>query len=158
MSQDAGDNQTGRIEVLKSRIRFGKFISVGIVGAVFDTIVLIFLTEVVGLLEEVALLIGIETAVLIMFLINDNWTFAAESKDGWQSFLVRLTRSHAVRAGGIITQFIVFVIIFRLLFVPITVSGIDLWLLVAKGIGVGCGMLVNYTFESLFTWQVHKNR
>ncbi|MFC7195664.1 hypothetical protein ACFQL4_15245 [Halosimplex aquaticum] len=33
---------------------------------------------------------------------------------------------------------------------------LDLWLLVAKGTGVAVGMVVNYVFESLFTWQVHE--
>lgn len=155
MTRDTGDGRTGRIAALRSRVRFGKFVSVGIVGAACDTAVLVFLAEVVGLLEELALLVGIETAILVMFLINDNWTFAGEGREDRRSFVGRLARSHAVRAGGIVTQFVVFVIVFRLLFVPITVAGIDAWLLVAKGAGVGCGMLVNYTFESLFTWRVH---
>lgn len=157
MTQDSGDRGSVQLAALRSRVRFSKFVSVGVIGAVCDTAILVFLTEFVGLLEEVALLIGIEMAVLIMFLINDNWTFAAEARDGQQRFLARLGKSHAVRAGGVITQFILFILIFRLLFVSFTVLGFDLWLLVAKGVGVGGGMLVNYTFESLFTWQVHMN-
>lgn len=157
MSQDSGDGQISRIAALRSRIRFGKFVSVGVLGATCDTILLIFLTEVVGLLEELALLIGVEIAVIIMFFINDRWTFTGERTNEEQSFLTRLTRSHAVRAIGVFTQFGVFIIVFRLLFIPITVAGIDMWLLVAKGIGVACGMLVNYTFESLFTWRIHLN-
>jgi len=149
------DGAGSYLTALNSRLRFGKFVSVGVVGAVCDTAVLIFLVEVVGLLEEAAVVIGIETAILIMFLINDSWTFAEEGRRDRRSWVGRLARSHAVRSGGSITQFLVFVLIYRLLFVPLTVLGVDGWLLVAKGSGIALGMLVNYVFESLFTWQVH---
>lgn len=140
---------------LFSRVRFGKFVSVGIVGAAFDTAVLVFLVEVFGLLEEIAVLIGIEVAILVMFLLNDNWTFVGEGGTDRRSLLERIAKSHAVRSGGIVTQFVVFVVVYRLIDLSIIVGGFEVWLLVAKGAGIGCGMLVNYTFESLFTWRVH---
>jgi putative flippase GtrA len=149
------DERANYLSALNSRLRFGKFVSVGVVGAAFDTATLVFLVEVVGLLEEAAVLVGIEVAVLIMFLINDNWTFAHEGEQDRRSWIRRLARSHAVRSGGIVTQFLVFVAIYRLFFVSVTVFGLDAWLLVAKGSGIAIGMLVNYVFESLFTWQVH---
>ena len=150
-----GDGAGSSLSALNSRLRFGKFVSVGVVGAACDTAVLVFLVEIVGLLEEVAVLIGIETAIVIMFLINDNWTFADEGDGDRRSWIGRLARSHAVRSGGVVTQFLVFVIIYRLLFVSLTLFGVDAWLLVAKGSGIALGMPVNYVFESLFTWQVH---
>jgi putative flippase GtrA len=152
MSDDTGDRSLG---ALASRLRFGKFVSVGVIGAVCDTAVLLFLVEVVGLLEEIAVLIGIETAIVVMFLVNDNWTFASEGKRDRRSWLGRLVRSHAVRSGGSLTQFVVFVTLYRLFFVSVQLFGVDAWLLVAKGSGIAVGMLVNYVFESLFTWQVH---
>jgi len=155
MTDDAGEGLAGRVEALRSRTRFGKFVSVGVIGAACDTAVLVFLVEVLGLLEEAAFLIGVETAILVMFLINDNWTFASEGSSDRHSFPGRLVRSHAVRMGGIVTQSIIFFVIYRLLFVSLVVAGVDGWLLVAKGAGIACGMVVNYTFESLFTWRVH---
>jgi putative flippase GtrA len=143
------------IDALRSRVRFGKFVSVGVVGAVCDTTVLVVLTEVFGVLPELATLAGIETAILVMFAINERWTFAGEGDGDTRSLLRRVLRSHGVRAAGSTTQFLVFVAVFRGLAVPLTVSGFDLWLLVAKGSGIGVGMVVNYVFESLFTWQVH---
>lgn len=164
----------GNPREILSGIRFGKFVSVGAIGAVCDTSVLLVLTEVMGVLPEIATLIGIETAILVMFLINEHWTFADERVHGRQPFLGRLKRSHIVRAGGSLTQFIVFVIVYRVFFVPLVVgdigiltavtgmigissgglSGIDLWLVIAKASGIGIGMLVNYVAESLFTWRV----
>jgi len=147
------DDTAGSLGALRSRLRFGKFVSVGVVGALCDTVVLLLLVEVVGLLEEAAVLVGIETAILVMFLINDNWTFADQGRAG-RSWLGRLLRSHLVRSVGSLAQFLVFVVLYRALFVSVTVFGLDAWLLFGKGAGIACGMVVNYVFESLFTWQV----
>jgi putative flippase GtrA len=146
---------TERLGALRSRVRFGKFVSVGVVGAVCDTAVLVVLTEVFGVLPELATLVGIETAILVMFAINENWTFAEEGRGDRRSLLRRVLRSHGVRAAGSTAQFLVFVAVFRGLAVPLTLQGFDVWLLVAKGSGIGVGMVVNYVFESLFTWRVH---
>ncbi|WP_123537129.1 GtrA family protein [Halosimplex salinum] len=172
---DGEPSVRARLGSLVSGVRFGKFVSVGVVGAVCDTAVLVFLSEVVGAPAEIAWLAGVETAILVMFLVNENWTFADHSDGGRESFLSRLKRSHVVRAGGVTTQFVVWWIIYRPLNVDLvfgdvavlaavagvvglesTLSGLDLWLLVAKGSGVAVGMVVNYVFESLFTWQVHE--
>ena len=167
---DGGD----RLEALASRVRFGKFVSVGAVGAVVDTAVLLTLAEGLGVLPELATLIGIETAILVMFAVNERWTFADEGAPGRRSLLGRLKRSHLVRVAGSLTQFGVFVLVYRGLFVALTlgdlpvwtgvvaavglssstVAGLDVWLLVAKATGIGVGMVVNYVFESLFTWRV----
>ena len=163
-----------RLEALSSGVRFSRFVSVGAVGATVDTLVLVTLAEGLGVLPELATLAGIETAILVMFAINDRWTFAEEGAPGRRPLLARLKRSHLVRAAGSLTQFGVFVLVYRVLFVPVTLgdlggwawlvgllgstagslAGLDVWLLVAKGTGIGIGMIVNYVFESLFTWRV----
>lgn len=142
------------IGALMSVTRFGKFVSVGAIGAVCDTVILLILVERVGLLEEVAVLIGIESSILIMFFINDNWTYS--SSDNIRTLPRRLLRSHTVRAIGATTQFIVFTIIYRSYFVQIDIGGVDLWLLAAKGTAIVLGMALNYIFETIFTWSIHK--
>jgi putative flippase GtrA len=161
------DRRVADLSALVSGVRFGQFVSVGAIGAVVDTIVLVTLAEVLGVFPEVATVAGIETAILVMFLVNDRWTFADEGGTGRGSFLRRLLRSHAVRAVGSTTQFVVFVVVFRGSLAALTgdagapaveylVFGVNLWLLAAKGTGIALGMLVNYVFESLFTWKVHE--
>jgi len=164
-----------RLSAIASGTRFGMFVSVGVFGAACDTVVLVVLTEVLGVLAEVATLAGIETAVLVMFLVNEYWTFADEGAADRGSFLARLKRSHVVRAAGVTTQFVVFVAVYRGLSRDILLGDVgpwvaltravgvgplapelDVWLLVAKGGGIAIGMLVNYVFESLFTWRVHE--
>ncbi|WP_459195037.1 GtrA family protein [Halosimplex sp. J119] len=172
---DGNEPIGARLSSLVSGVRFGKFVSVGVVGSVCDTAVLMVLSEVLEAPATLAWAAGVETAILVMFLVNENWTFADHSSGGRESFFARLKRSHAVRAVGVTTQFVVWWTIYNPLFVDLTfgdvaalsgiagavglasmLSGIDLWLLVAKGCGVAIGMVVNYVFESLFTWQVHE--
>lgn len=155
MSEGPGSRVRRLLVQLVSWARFGKFASVGVIGAVCDTATLVILVEVFGVLEEVATLTGIEVAIIVMFLLNEHWTFSEVGGDGSGSKFRRLARSHLVRSGGSIVQFTVFVVIYRLLFVSLTVAGIDAWVIVAKVTGIGFGMVVNYTFESLFTWRIH---
>lgn len=152
---DTARHEDTRLSALYSRVRFGQFVSVGVVGAACDTAMLVALTR-VGVVPEVATLVGIETAILVMFAVNERWTFADQGGDGRRVF-GRLARSHGVRAAGSLTQFVVFVAVFRGVAVSVPVYGLNLWLLVAKGGGIGVGMLVNYVFESLFTWRVHRD-
>jgi len=142
---------------LASRVRLGKFVSVGAVGAVCDTTVLLVLVQVFGVLEEAATLAGIETSIVVMFLLNEHWTYADSGAGGYRASLGRLGRSHLVRSGGALTQFVVFVVVYRLLFVPVEVAGLDAWLLAAKVTGIGSGMVLNYVFETLFTWRVQRS-
>jgi putative flippase GtrA len=145
-----------RLGALLSGARFGRFVSVGAMGAILDLSVLVVLTEVFGVLPEVATLAGIESAILLMFAINERWTFAESGAPGRRPLLRRLLRSHGVRAVGSLTQFVVFVVLYRYGGVAISVSGIDAWLVVAKVGAIGIAVVVNYTFESLFTWRVHE--
>ena len=154
-SESTGGPPSGRLDALLSGVRFGQFASVGIVGAAVDVTVLMVLSEVFGVLPEIATAAGIETAILVMFAINERWTFASVGETGLWPTARRLVRSHLVRAAGSTTQFLLFFVIYRYFFTAISVAGIDLWLLVAKGTGMALGVVLNYTFETLLTWQVH---
>lgn len=142
--------------VLASWTRFGRFLSVGIAGAIVDTAVTVLLVVQYGFLEEVAALVGIETSILLMFLLNEYWTFAGAGHQHTRARLRRFGRSHVVRASAIVLQFGIFVVVYRLFSVPLPVLGIDGWLVVAKAVGIGVGFVLNYVFESLFTWHVHR--
>jgi putative flippase GtrA len=141
-----------RVESLLSGVRFGKFVSVGVVGAIVDTTTLFVLVQFFDLPAVWVNLFTIELAILTMFVINEHWTFAEHGREG--KLRSRLLRSHAVRATGTTVQIVVFTLLYEFVAVSL-VDGVDLWLLVAKGTGIGLGMLVNYVFESLFTWRVH---
>lgn len=139
------------VSALASRTRFGKFVSVGVVGATVDTTALFLLVQFGGLPAVWVNFATIELAILVMFGINDRWTFAAHGQGA--SLPRRLVRSHAVRATGTTAQILVFTLLYEFVAVSL-LAGVDLWLLVAKGAGIGLGMLLNYVFETLFTWRV----
>ncbi|WP_435345535.1 GtrA family protein [Haloarchaeobius sp. HRN-SO-5] len=145
-----------RAAALASGSRFGRFASVGVVGAMFDVTTATVLRE-LGVFPELAVFVGIEVAILVMFLLNDNWTFSGEGSTGLFPTLRRLGRSNLVRAGGILVQLGTFRFLYRVVALELTLLGIDGWFVVSKVGGIGVGMVVNYVAESLFTWQVHEN-
>ena len=145
-----------RADSLLSGVRFGKFVSVGVVGAISDNIVLTLLKLGFGVPELWAKAAGIETAIVVMFLVNEHWTFADEGVDGRLAFGKRLLKSHLVRSGGVTVQLVIYWFLTQRLDVTLVVLETDWWFLVASPIAIGVAMFVNYVFESLFTWQVHQ--
>ncbi|UIP00207.1 GtrA family protein [Halobaculum sp. CBA1158] len=143
----------GTVETLASGTRIGQFVSVGVVGATVDIASSTALSE-LGVFPELAALIGIETAIVVMFLLNDRVTFAGEGAAGVVPALRRLVRSNVVRAGGTAVQLVVFTLLFRVVAIPVSAAGIDLWFVASRVGGIGAGMVVNYVAESLFTWRV----
>lgn len=151
------DRLRAGIRALASADRLGQFVSVGVVGFAFDVTTATALSE-LGIFPEIAAFVGIEVAIVVMFLLNDNWTFAGEGRSGIRAALRRLATSNLVRGGGILVQLAVFVLVYRVLTMELTVVGVDGWFVVAKATGIGVGMMVNYVAESLLTWRVHHAR
>ena len=143
-----------RIAALASGSRFGRFVSVGVVGALFDVTTATALRE-LGVFPELAVFVGIEISILVMFVLNDSWTFSGEGAAGRFPTVRRLARSNLVRVGGILVQLAVFRVLYRVVAADLTLVGIDGWFVVAKVAGIAAGMVVNYVAESLFTWRVH---
>lgn len=143
----------GRVRALLSGIRFGQFASVGAVGAVCDNTVLLTLTS-FGVLPELAKLLGAETAIIVMFALNERWTFADEGLAGWLPLVRRFLTSNVVRAGGVLVATVVFSLLIRTVDLSFPIAGTDLWFLVANLVGIGVGVVFNYAAEGLFTWRV----
>lgn len=139
---------------LRSRERLVQFALVGGLGFLVDQSVLIaiveftaFAVELAGhdLTLEVAKLIAAETAIVVMFLVNDRWTFQSWGSTAVRSQLVRLAKSNLVRVGGIAVATVVLSILVRQFGMSVPV---------ANAIGILCGFAVNYTFETLYTWRL----
>ncbi len=144
-----------RVDALLSGARFGQFVSVGVIGAISDNAVLATLKLLFGVPELWAKAAGVETAIVVMFLVNEHWTFAGEGTSGRVPFLKRLGKSHLVRSGGVAVQLSVYWVLVTLVDFEVVAFGTDLWFLVASPIAIAAAMSVNYVFESLFTWEVH---
>ncbi|MFC7073641.1 GtrA family protein [Halovenus rubra] len=148
-------NTMETLNALRSRARLGKFVSVGVVGSVSDNSVLAVLGLLFGFPEMLAKVAGIQTSILVMFLVNEHWTFAEQGKQGVVPFAKRLGKSHLVRAGGVSVQLVVYWVLTQRLTFELQVFGADLWFIAASPVATAFAMTVNYVFESLFTWQVH---
>jgi putative flippase GtrA len=145
-----------RVAVLASGVRLGQFVSVGVVGAAGDNTVLAVLRLGFGVPELWAKAAGIETAIVLMFLLNEHWTFADVGPSGSRPFVSRFIKSHLVRSGGVTVQLLVYWLLTQYLTVTLVLWGRDLWFLAASPIAIGVAMSVNYVFETLFTWQAHR--
>lgn len=139
---------------LLHRERLGKFISVGAVGAVIDLSISTSLLLRTDLPPELIKLIGAEAAIIVMFVLNDRWTFRQSETRGLRHAIRRLIKSNLVRSGGLAVQVTVVFVLIRLP-VSFDVAGTDLWPIMTMPIAIACGFLVNYTGETLFTWRVN---
>ena len=124
------------------------------VGALGDNAVLAVLRLGFDVPELAAKAAGIETAIVVMFLVNEHWTFSAAGESGTGAFLRRLVKSHLVRSGGVTVQLVVYWLLTQWLTVELVVAGRDLWFIAASPLAIAAAMSVNYVFESLFTWRV----
>ena len=143
-----------RFAGLASGVRFGQFASVGIVGAICDNAMLALLKLGFGVPATYAKFAGIETAIIVMFLLNDRWTFADQGGSDLVARARRLLKSNVVRIGGILIQLAVYDTLVHGMDVTLLVAGTDLWFLAASPIAIAAAMFVNYLAESLFTWKV----
>jgi Predicted membrane protein len=141
------------IELLLNRRRILRFAGVGTLGTVIDLSVTATLVYALAVLPAIAKVIGAELAIVVMFVINDRWTFRAFGPSQRRSRLLRLARSNGVRLGGIALQFLVVGWLLRSgLAVP--VGGVDLGPMVAAVIAIGLAASANYLGESLLTWRI----
>lgn len=139
------DRRVGRVAELLSGIRLGQFVSVGAVGYVVDNVVLALLIEFAGVGVVLGKPVSAEAAIVVMFVVNERWTFAEWGRVGWRPLLRRFATSNLVRLGGAGVAWAVLVALTEL-------YGVHYF--VGNTIGIGAGVVVNYIAESLFTWRV----
>jgi len=150
------DRLESRLRAVASADRFGRFVSVGVAGATLETIVVAILTAGLAVGPLAAKAVGAEASISLMFLLNDNWTFAAEGTGGAVSLARRYAKSHAVRIGGLAIAFATLYVLTAWTDVRLVVFGADFWPTVANAAGIGVGMGFNFVAESTFTWRVHE--
>ncbi|MDQ2049859.1 GtrA family protein [Natronolimnohabitans sp. A-GB9] len=135
-----------RFRALLSTTRFSQFAGVGFVGAAVDIVALALLVELTPLGPISGKVISWELSIIVIFVINERWTFADYGTMTPRALGRRFVRSNAVRFGGFLVTLAVLAIL---------VDWFGIWYVVANAIGIGVGFFVNYTCESLYTWKVH---
>ncbi|RQH03537.1 GtrA family protein [Natrarchaeobius oligotrophus] len=137
-----------RTRALLSTTRFTQFAGVGVAGATVDNVVLVALVELAGLEPFVAKILSWELSIVVIFAINERWTFSNFGAVGPRALGKRFLRSNAVRFAGFLVTLSVLTML---------VYGFGVWYLAANLIGLVIGFFVNYTCESLYTWKVHRD-
>lgn len=137
----------GALRATISRDRIWRFVAVGGFGALCDYAVLIALVELWDVTLELAKIAGAEVSIVVMFLINERWTFARWGKTSPTALLRRLLTSNLVRIGGIVVAVVV---------LSVLVRGFGVSYLIANAVGIAAGFVVNYVAENLLTWRVHR--
>jgi len=127
--------------------RLLRFATVGLVGTTVDFAILIALVERHGFPPELAKLVGAETAIIVMFVVNERWTFSEWGRTGLRPLLRRLFTSNLVRTGGLVVSTTVLTLL---------VYYASVQYLLANAAGIACGFVVNFLAESYFTWRVHR--
>ena len=130
-----------RSRILKIPNRFLKFSAVGLSGVIVNNGLLWLLAEFTGLPFYFCSFLAIETSVITNFLLNDNWTWN-DKKRG--HVLIRLLRYNTSTA-------------FSSLFVNMTVllllkEWVGMPYLAANLFGIGCGVVINYLSNSVWTY------
>jgi len=113
------------------------FLLAGVVGLGVETIVLVLLKQ-LGIGLYLSKLAALEAAILIVFLINDNYAF-----DDLEKKTYALIRTNLVRSGGTLLSFLGLYLGVRF----------NLHYLLANTIGVVMGSVFNYYFERVMTWE-----
>ena len=145
MSDSLAEAVRTRLRALLSTSRFGQFAGVGVVGAAVDIVGLALLVGVVGLSELVAKGLSWELSIVVIFVINEYWTFASYGSMTPRALGRRFLRSNAVRFAGFLVTLAVYAVLLEY----------GVWYLTANVVGIAVGFFVNYTCESLYTWKVH---
>ncbi len=133
------------VVALRSGTRLGQFVSAGLVGMAVDNGVLVSLVEFAGLSPVVGKVIAWEAAIVVIFAINERWTFSTFASGDREALARRFLRSNAVRLAGLLVTLAVLAGL---------VYGAGLWYPAANVVGIGVGFVVNYIAESLYTWRV----
>ena len=148
MSDSLSETVRTRIRALWSTTRFWQFVGVGTLGATVDNVVLVILVEATVLGPVIAKILSWELGIAVIFAINERWTFADYGQVGLRPLGKRFLRSNVVRLGGFLVTLLVLAVLVR---------RFDVWYVTANVVGIGVGFFVNYTCESLYTWQVHQD-
>jgi len=148
MSNSLSEAVRMRVRALCSTTRFGQFVGVGAVGAAVDNVVLVLLVEATVLGPVIAKVLSWELGIAVIFAVNERWTFSDYGKSGLRPLGKRFLRSNVVRLGGFLVTLVVLAVLVR---------RFDVWYVLANVVGIGVGFFVNYTCESLYTWQVHQD-
>lgn len=121
---------------------FVKFCTVGFLGVFINLGFYILFTRYFLMDLRLASPLAIEISIIHNFLFHHNWTF--EKRKNRTSFLKKGFQFHLISWGASLVNYLVFI------FFTCTLGLYDIF---ANTIGICIGIIINYSFNSLWTWK-----
>lgn len=122
---------------------FGKFLVVGTIGFIVNTVVLELLVW-WGIHPAVGSAVGAELAIVSNFILNNRWTFRQRRVTGWR-LLPKFLQFNLTSVGAILLQA-------GTVWVGVSLFGVASYRLFYI-LGVGLGLVWNYTMYSQVIWK-----
>jgi len=130
-----------KIRFRKSK-EFIKFCVVGGSGIIVNIGLYVVLTRSWNTMYYLASPIAIESSILWNFLWNNIWTF--REREANANWMTRLIRFHTVSGVAGIVNYATLIL---------SVGVFGFWDILGNAIGIGLGVLINYSLNSLWTWR-----
>jgi putative flippase GtrA len=121
-----------------------RFVVVGAIAAVVQTLLLAGLVEAGGVDYLVAAALSIETTIVLQYFANNAWTFERWGHTTWREHAAGLFRTNLVRGSAMPIQLGVLWLL---------VSSGDVMYLVANAVAIGVSGVYRYLLDSRWTWQ-----
>jgi dolichol-phosphate mannosyltransferase len=122
---------------------FVKFCIVGFSGIFVNLGIYVFLTRLLQTDYKIASPIGIEFSIITNFFLNHLWTFNKRNNNG-EFLILKMIKFHFVAGVAGAVNYLSFLM---LLYV------FNFHDILANLFGIGIGMLINYSLNSLWTWR-----
>lgn len=123
---------------------FKKFLVVGSIGFAINTVVLELMIHVIGTSPTIGSALGAELAILSNFFLNNAWTFK-ERTNGDGIKITKLLQFNTTSLGALLLQA-------GTVFVGTNIHGKS-WYMLYYMLGVGFGLVWNYTMYSKVIWK-----
>lgn len=126
---------------------FIKFCVVGASGVVVNLGIYVLLSKFLKVPLEFASPVAIEISIISNFMLNNVWTFT--NRNTGAALLLKLWRFHLVSGLAGLMNYSILIILVRVF---------DLWDIFAYLTGIAAGTLVNYFFNSVWTWKIRQEK
>ncbi|MFB6284434.1 MAG: GtrA family protein [Halobacteria archaeon] len=120
-----------------------KFVVVGLLAAVFETVVLYGGVEFMGINYLLVSVVAIELAILGQYFINNQWTFEGHTHTNWRDKISGLMKTNLIRGTSIPLQV-------GLLF--IVSHSLGIFYIFANICAMGVAGVYRYVLDSRWTW------
>lgn len=124
-------------------IRYGRFMIIGGIGALLNTAILFILTDYLELHYILSSVFAIESAIILMFFLNNRFTFD-NKKEQASKIVLGIFKSNIVRSVGIMANL-------GLLYV--FTEFFNIYFLVSNLFAIIIASIINFTGEKHFNWE-----